>query len=372
MTLGRIGVMHLIDSLEAGGAERVAVNLVNALPDERYWRCLCTTRREGPLAELAAPEVTRLSLARRRRIDFAAQWRLSDFIAAHHIRILHAHGTALLVAVLASLRPPYPRVIWHDHYGNYVNQERPVWLYRLLARRLSGVIAVNQTLAEWAQQRLRVPAERVRYIPNFVAAGDGANEAPPLPGAPGKRIICTANFRPQKDHLTLLRAMALVSEQEPAAHLLLVGANVNETHFARVKSESDRLGLAGHVSFLGEQKNVAALLRGCDIGVLSSTSEGLPLALLEYGRAGLASVTTQVGQCAEVLDQGRAGLLVPPAAPARLADALLKLLRSAEERVQFGEQFRRRVDEVYSADSIIEQVCDVYDMVLAADGGRHG
>src|SRR5918999_1889196 len=91
----RTGVMQLTDTLGAGGAERVAVNLANLLPRERYRMYLCTTRRDGPLAGLVADDVGRLCLARRWRFDYRAFGRLVDFIREHKVQILHAHGTAL-------------------------------------------------------------------------------------------------------------------------------------------------------------------------------------------------------------------------------------------------------------------------------------
>jgi len=102
---------------------------------------------------------------------------------------------------------------------------------------------------------------------------------------------------------------------------------------------------------------------------LSSTSEGLPLALLEYGMAGLPAVATQVGQCPEVLDNGRVGVLIPPAEPDRLAKVLLSLLRSPERRAGLKELFRRRVQEVYSPGPVIQQVCRVYDAVMNSESG---
>ena len=124
-------------------------------------------------------------------------------------------------------------------------------------------------------------------------------------------------------------------------------------------------GLAAHVSLLGCRDDVAAVLKGCDVGVLSSSSEGLPLALIEYGMAGLASVATRVGQCAEVLDAGRAGLLIPPCEPAALATAILTLLESPQQRALLGGQLRERVHQVYSDGPAMHQIGAVYETVLS-------
>ena len=368
VSINSVGVLQLTDSLAAGGTERVAVNLANHLPRERFRSFLCTTRSGGPLANLLQPDVGWLNLSRRRRFDLSALWRLVAFIKANHIQVLHAHSTSLLTAALASLFPPYPRVVWHDHYGNHAQAERPVWVYRLLTQQAGGLIAVNQPLADWAREQLRVPATRIKYIPNFVALpDDGPAPSATLPGAPGQRIICVANLRRQKDHLTLLRALADVVKQAPQAHLLLVGAMVEPECFAQVEHEITRLGLARNVSVLGERQDVAGLLRQCDIGVLSSASEGLPLALLEYGYAGLAAVATEVGQCAEVLDSGSAGLLVPPGQPEALATALLRLLQAPDLRAELSLCLSRRVLKHYSAHAVLERVCQVYEQVLQDD-----
>jgi glycosyltransferase involved in cell wall biosynthesis len=204
----------------------------------------------------------------------------------------------------------------------------------------------------------------VRYIPNFVCEPGPAAPPADLPDAMGSRIVCVANLRPEKDHLTLLGAMAQVIREMPTAQLLLVGAGTPDRR-QLLLAERRRLGLEQHVAWLGPRDDIPAILGACDIGVLSSASEGLPLALIEYGMAGLPAVATSVGQCAEVLDEGRAGLLVPPGRPAALAGALLQLLRSPERRVAFGDRLRKRVRANYSAEAVVGQVCAMYDAILS-------
>lgn len=369
VTDARIGVLHLTDTLEPGGTERVAVNLVNALPKDRFDVSICSTRRDGPLAALLGPEVKHLSLARRRTVDLSALWRLNAFIRTHDIRILHAHASALFTAIAGALLPPYPVVVWHDHCGYQQHAPRPVRPYRYAARRVAGVVSVNELLADWARTHLLVPDERVWYVPNFVA-DQRPVPVPDLPGAPGTRIVCVANLRPQKAHLDLLKALAIVVRAAPEAHLLLVGRAADPVYGAAVSDGIRELGLSGRVTLMGERADVAGILRHCDVGVLSSLSEGFPLALVEYGIAGLAAVTTDVGQCAEVLDDGRAGLLVPPGDPAALAAALLRLLGSAELRAESSNRLRQRVVARYGKDSVIERITHVYDTVVRRPPGR--
>jgi len=364
--MSRVGVMHLVDTLEIGGAERVAVNLVNRLPRDQFDLTLCSTRREGPLAEQVAGDVGRLRLQRSHRFDSAAVRRLTGFIKRHNIRILHAHGSSLFIARLAAMFPPFPRVIWHDHYGRAELNDRPVWMYRMATRGVAGVLSVNGTLAEWARRKLGIRPERVWYVPNFVdfkTAGGGRLD---LPGIPGKRIVCVANLRPQKDHLNLLRAMRMIVRQVPSAHLLLIGSLGDPDYSKRVQDEISMAGIETHVTWLGTRSDVPDILKTCDVGVLSSASEGLPLALLEYGMAGLPAVATAVGQCPDVLDGGRAGILVPPGSPESLAQAVLFLLESPQKRAIFGARLDQHVRDRFDPRAITEQICCIYDTIASS------
>jgi glycosyltransferase involved in cell wall biosynthesis len=361
--MNRIGVMQLTDTLLAGGLERVAVNVANHLPQDRFRSFLCTTRIAGPLESLIAPHVQKLILHRKEKLDLPALRRFTTFLRQNDVRILHVHGTSLFFGVMASLCRPHPAVIWHDHFGRYATEERPVWLFRMAARFCSAVIAVNKPLADWSINRLKVPSNRVWYIPNFVPECVGKASAGALPGQPGSRIVCVANLRREKDHLNLLEAMKQVVQTVPSAHLLLLGSAGDPEYLDQIQQQI-KGPLAGHVTWLGCRNDVNDVLQACDVGVLSSASEGLPLALIEYGNAGLPAVATRIGQCAEVLDNGAAGLLVPPASPNDLAAGLLNLLKHPKNRQYLGQKFQARVRQNYSAERVICQMCDIYKTVL--------
>lgn len=362
---GAVGVLHVVDALNIGGAERVAVNLVNLLPRERFAPYLCATRSEGPLSQFVAPHVTRLCLERRGKLDTAALRQFTRFVEEQGIAIVHAHASALFFSRLAAALSGKCALIWHDHYGRADFGDRSAWLYRLATRGISGVIAVNERLADWCRDELRVPADRVWYVPNLVESPEGDNGAPvELAGEPGKRIACVANFRPQKDHPNLLQAMARVRRRTPGAHLFLIGDSADPAYVARIRAQITEMGLDSAVTYMGPRNDVPAILQRCSIGVLSSASEGLPLALLEYGKHGLAAVSTAVGQCPEVLDEGGAGVLVPPGSPEELGDAIVGLLEDSERRAELAARFRERVEERYSARTIMREICGIYERVL--------
>jgi glycosyltransferase involved in cell wall biosynthesis len=106
----------------------------------------------------------------------------------------------------------------------------------------------------------------------------------------------------------------------------------------RLERLARRLGLAGHVDFLGEQRAVEESLRSARVFALASESEGVPAAAVEAMFCGLPAVLTDVGDVGSVFEHERNALLVPPGDLAALAEALARLLTDSrlEERLRQG------------------------------------
>lgn len=353
--------MHLVDTLDAGGAEMMCVQLANALAEEGWRVHVCATRRGGVLEHRLAPGVRLLKLNRRWRLEMRALLRLRDYVRGEQIRLLHAHGTSVFLAAAVRLMLLNVRIVWHVHAGALGASRCAARFYGFMRRILDAVVTVNEDLAYWAVRHVRVQEDRVRLLPNF-AMPPSEGYTPDLPGKAGFRVVQVANVRPQKDHVMMLRAMARIVGQEPKAHLLLVGNCAHEGYGAEVRGLVAKMGLEKSVSFLGSREDVGAVLRACDVGVLSSASEGLPVALLEYGTAGLGVVCTDVGDCRKVLNG--CGLLVRPGDDAAMAEAVLELLRGPERRVEMGRRLQARVRESWSREAAVRELKEVYETVL--------
>ena len=361
----KTGVVHLVDSLQIGGAERMAVNIANGLSRAHFQPHLCATRLGGPLQKELAPDVQYLYLSRRALLDLPALWRLRNYIRQNHIRLIHAHGTTLFIAGLIRRLCPECKVIWHVHAEALVHQRRKRMVYRVLVRNADAILAVTRALTAWAKTDLLFPAHQVWYAPNFILVNPQMEgEVVELPGAAGFRLVCVANIRPPKDQMTLLRAFKYVVEGEPRARLFLVGAEGESAYARKIWAERDALNLKQQVVWLGKRENVLSILSACDVGVLSSISEGFPLALLEYGAAGLAVAATQVGECSEILDHGNAGALMPPRDPRALADALLMLLSNPERRAALGRSLQMRIERHYNPEVSLQAVEAIYSRLL--------
>lgn len=356
-------ILHLIDSLAPGGAERMAVNIANALSQENYRVILCATRKRGELEHDLFSNVKFICLNRKFRFDVRAILGLIKEIEREKVNIVHAHSSSVFLAVIAKILRPKLKVIWHIHAGAFSKNNRTHKYYRVVAPKWDAVITVTKYLKTWAEKELRIPNEQIWFLPNFVRRLSVVTREK-LPGENGFRIICVANIRPEKDHFTLLRAMESVIRIEDRVHLFLVGAYSFPKYHDAVCAEIERRQLTKKVTLMGPVNNVQSILNNFDLGILSSTSEGFPLALLEYGIQGLPVVCTRVGECPNILDNGLGGILVEPGDSNEMAEAIVEMINNEILRNQLRTHLYKKISSIYSQETVLSNLKEIYQSVL--------
>ncbi len=345
-------VLQLIDSLNPGGAERMAVNIANSLYEVGVQSHLCATREEGSLKSKLDKKVKYLFIHRTQTLDFSAFLKLYNYIKKNKITHLHAHGTSFLFATLLKMASPSLTLIWHEHKGEriYTKIINSLPLY-FCSFFFSAVITVNQALEKWVRTNLSV--NQVFFLSNFVP-----NFRPEKISADNKKIVCLANLRQPKNHALLLKAFKSVHLKHPEWHLQLLGGCYGDLYHKNLQGIVATEQLEGAVTFAGNNKTVAQELSSSGIGVLSSDNEGLPMALLEYGAAGLPVVCTDVGQCSEVVNNY--GKIVPPQNAEALAKALLFYIENEENRIADGLAFSAHISKNYAEAAVIPKLLIIY------------
>jgi glycosyltransferase involved in cell wall biosynthesis len=342
-------ILQLIDTLHPGGAEHMAVNYANGLLKPSFESYICVTREEGILRNKLKSGVQYHFLQKERTLDIAAFFKLRKLLKNHKIQIVHAHGSSWFFAVLCKISGLNFKLIWHDHYGQseFLN-ERKLQPLKFFSNYFNGIICVNKKLKEWAVKYLN--CNKVVFLNNFIAHEE-FKDIPPvaLKGKAEYNLICVANLRPQKDHLSLLKMLKIVGTTNHVA-LHLIGKSFDNSFSKKLLKEFEK---NSNVYYYGEQEEISSLLRQADIGILSSHSEGLPLVLFDYGMASLPVVCTKVGHCEEVLAEN--GVLVSPGEPELLAKAVNSYLINRELRKQHGKGLMDRVKQRYQEESVIPQ-----------------
>ncbi|MBK0370730.1 glycosyltransferase family 4 protein [Flavobacterium agrisoli] len=348
-------IIQLIDSLEAGGAERMALQYATVLAEKVAFSGLVATRQEGELKNEIPDNVAYLFLNKRKTLDWRAVARLRKYVLKNDIAFIHAHSSSYFLAVLVKLTLPKLKIIWHDHYGNSAFlANRPSRILRFCAPFFWGIIAVNQGLKDWSQKKLHF--KNTVFLPNFPLLKTKENTVKTiLKGESGKRIVCLANLRPQKNHLLLLKIAQQLQDSDPAWTFHLVGKDFQDDYSKTIKQEIQQRDLQQQVFLYDSCSDVSAVLKQAQIGVLTSSSEGLPVALLEYASVGLPVVVTLVGQVPEIVKQNGNGFVVASGDDAAFVQSLQKLIHDVRLREKFSANLQQRVQEQYSAQTVIKK-----------------
>jgi glycosyltransferase involved in cell wall biosynthesis len=288
---------------------------------------------------------------------------LAERLDAFRPDIIHAHLFHASVLVASIRRRSGPKLVLSHQHGNHFQATgagtRELF-DRLAGRRYDRIVGCSRSVEDYLVYRHGYPVHQVCHVYN---GWSGTPVERRNGGEPS--IICVARFRPEKNHETLIDAVALVRERVPDVRLRLVGDG--ETRPA-VEARVRDAGLDGNVDFLGRTADVWPLLAQARVFALTTTHEALGIAALEAMAAGLPVVTTAVGGLREIVDDGETGFLFPPRQPAELAKHLARLLTDDELAANMGER-ARQVAQRYRADRTAEGYANVYSQLLR---GRNG
>jgi glycosyltransferase involved in cell wall biosynthesis len=370
----RLRVVTLVDGLGlAGGAERLAREVVVRLDPERFEPTLCVSRwsaeREaaataaGALAQLDDAGVRFLGLHRRAAYDIAAWRPLFSLLRAGGIDVLHAHkfGSNVWAATLGTLART-PAIVAHEHTWSFEGQPlRRVLDRRLIAARVDAFLAVSSEDRRRMIEIEGIDPGKLIFIPNGIprppppSGADARAELGIAADAPVVGTVCA--LRPQKALEVLLDAAAMLADRFPALRVMIVGDGPERAGLERRIGE---LGLDRTVSLLGQRNDVPDLLRAFDVAVCCSDFEGTPLSILEYMEASLPVVATRVGGVPDLIESGVQGLLVERRDPAGLAGAVAELLDDPEPAARMGESGRQRQRAEFDIGVTVNEIERIY------------
>lgn len=352
-------IAHIIDSLDAGGSETVAVNMVNAFVKRSgFTVMLIVGRDKGQLTDRISNEVHVVYLQKKSMLDAVAFHKLYRALKTNRVDIVHAHSTSFLWPVFMKLFLPF-KLLWHDHFGGEIlpSGKRPTW-YISFSTFFDYVFCVSRDLETNDKQWLKCNPENIRWVPNFVSKA----KIPDSSTTPvrDRFILCLANFREQKDHLNLLNAMLLIRKNDYHIKLVMVGNVSDLAYFKKVNDFIENEHLNDQVELVTTCNDPSIYLSSAFMGVLSSSSEGMPLALLEYGAYGLPVVCTSVGEIPNIMNEEN-GWLVPPNNPAILAMAIQEAWTNKILANKKATNFQQLVDSAFSEEAIMGEITTIYE-----------
>jgi glycosyltransferase involved in cell wall biosynthesis len=225
--------------------------------------------------------------------------------------------------------------------------------------RLMGMASRVVTVSEHGRQlmtALGVSPKKIRSVLN----GTIGSPRLPLSFTPADlahpALVTVCGMHPRKGVIDLLHAFQTVAPRFPDAHLYLLGEGPMLDEY---KALAVTLGLTGRAHFLGYCEDPRAYLAPADIFVLASHADPGPLVIGEARNAGCAVIATAVDGIPEMLDQGNAGILVPPKQPAAIAEAMTRLLSDPAELARYAGLAKQNAER-FSVDRVCRDMDVVY------------
>ena len=376
----RARVLILTVGSGTGGAEHLIRMTAPRLVEAGYDVTVGALKEgRGAMADaLEAAGVPFVSFGGRARYDLRALARLRRALAAGRYDIVHAHLFLANVAARVAGRLAGVPVVITSHHDTDVWMGAPHRLVeRLSARWSDRVVTCSEAVRRYAIERHGLPAARVRTLRNAIDVPAA------LPGAAARRVAARRDLgagpndiliatlgrldEPKKGLAAFLDAAAIVAAAEPRARFALVGDGPAR---AALERRARAPGLAGLVVFAGERRDVQDVLSGIDIFVQPSLWEGFGLTVIEAMAAARPVVASRVGGIPEALRDGVDGILVPPADPAALARAILRLARDPELGARLGAAGRDRARGEFGLAGLVDATIAMYDELLAAKRSR--
>jgi glycosyltransferase involved in cell wall biosynthesis len=326
-------------------------------------RAALVAHPDGELRRRAAEGLDLVPLAPGHELDLKAAWKLSRVVQRLAPDVVHAHdphGVAMASMALSMLtRSPTPALVAARRVDFRLKRNSfSRWKYRQVDLFIASSNAIRDLLIADG-----VDAAKVMTVYEGIDVGRIARLTPVnvralffLPhNAPV--IGNVAALVPHKGQRHLIEAMPMVIAQVPDARLVVLGEGPLRSQLEhRVK----QLHLERHVVLPGFRDDVLACIKGFDVFVLSSETEGLGTSLLDAMAAGKACVGTRAGGIPEAVADGETGLIVPTHDPGALANAIVRLLQDEALRLRMGDAGRARAIEQFSVEKMVEGTLTAY------------
>jgi len=340
-------VLLVTQTLACGGAERVMSWLANQLDELGHSVTLITIEPVSEDFYQVSPGVLRVGLGDGKR----RKWGMRTLRWSHYVKPLRSHSkeadvvvsflTAANIATLVSTFGAKISVVVSER-----NTPRSPWLRRHLATHLykrfsSKFVVQSESIAKLFKAQWGLGGACI--VPNTCALDLDLREERERELI----VLSVGRLVPQKDHVTLIKAWSLIGSNYPDWRLCIVGRGASK---AELMNLAETLGISETVDFIDAHDNVEQEYARASIFVLPSLHEGFPNVLVEAASSGCAPIATDCpGANAEILEQGKVGVLFPVGDYVTLSREISRLIEDPQLRARYGTDAMKSMERFDSA-----------------------
>jgi len=326
-------IAHVVDSMEVGGAEMLVSQMCRLQREQGHEPCVYAVAALGVLGERMLTEGFAVQPNVGRHLPDATRNFFRIFRASRP-DVVHLHNPTPTIYAATAARIAGVRSIVSTRHSLVAPPRNPVmeFKYTIAAKFCDWIVGICDATANNLKSVHSAPERKIVRIYNgTLALPRVAKEQ--SPSKSGFTLVYVGRVEPVKNHVLLLNAFRAALSSMPDLRLWIVG---DGSERKKLESLATKLGVATAVTFWGQQLDVAPFFSAADAFIMSSTSEGLPMSLLQAFSLGLPAIVTDVGGMAEVVRLAQGGLIVSVTNPGDMAKAILCLASSPTEREQFA------------------------------------
>jgi len=358
-----MNILQILPELNVGGVETGTLDLAKYLPRSGH-KAVVVSNGGELVRELESYGAIHYKLPVHKKSVFMILKmipRLAEIIKKEKIDIVHARSRVpAWIAYFACRRSSAVFITTcHGYYQRHPFSEVMGWAKRVIV--LSNVIARHMI------DDFKVPYERIRLVPRSVDLEKFRYSEPDKKRKKEFNVGIIGRITPIKGHLHFIKAMAKVARVVPRLKIWIVGdaPASRESYKEQLQVLIRRLGLWHCTEFLGTQRDIPTILSHLDLLVLATTThEAFGRVIVEAQAAGVPVVATEVGGVVDIVENGKTGLLVPPADPGSMAEAIIRIFKDPQLARNLAEEAYIKVKEKYNVELMVKNTLDVYREAL--------
>ncbi|MDO8435379.1 MAG: glycosyltransferase [bacterium] len=350
-----VNIVHIIPTLNRGGAERIVVDLLKHIDRKRFSPSLITLKSSGALRdEIEAAGIPHISFTASRLGGALVVNRLARAITSLKPDIVHTHlFGADAWGIRAARKAKVPCIITTEHNVNRDESRTRRIIKSRALREVTRVIAVSPAVARFARETYGVAEDKISVIPNGIDlthyGHDRRNDQKFRIGALGR-------LEEQKGFRFLIEALAMLPDRD--WQCVIAGEG---TQKQKLETLSRKMGVSSRVQLVGGRADVPALLATFDVLVLPSLWEGQGIVLLEAGAAGVPVIASRVDGIAEMLAGKEAALLTAPGDARGIMLALRWVREHTEAANAMAARWKRMIEKEYTIKIMVRRYEDLYE-----------
>lgn len=340
-------VLHIIDRLDVGGAERVFCELTDLLYKSRIDVSVLMFENQGSYYEKLNKDIPKVEYTRKGKFNFNSMSRLAAILKEYDIIHVHLRHVYKYVAFVKLFWRVSNKIILHDHYGKIHADLSTPFLFRVLKPKY--YIGVSEELTSWAIKKLKVDNKCVFLLRNIVVK-NGCEETYRKEG-----VVLVGNIKPVKNQL-----FAIEFIKDKNLNLTIIGQIHDKNYHEKIVKKIKELNLTKKVHFIHNQIDVQEILPKFQLGLMTSFSESGPLVLIEYMAQNLPFISFKTGEVVNSIGNDISDFIISNFKLTEWNQALNKLLEKNPK------EFETLYEKYFNPKKYVAECINIYQNILGS------